>query len=191
MADTTTINQIRFTTADLDLLTDDGHRYEVIDGDLLVTRSPHWNHNKVVGRLYSAVDSWSLSDKGYGEAVLVPGIVFDQENAVEPDAVWVSDKNRLPEMLDQAGHLTEAPDLIIESLSPGSQNERRDREVKLKLYSVRGVREYWIVDWRTTKLEVYLRQNAKLTLVETLFPGDILRSHLLPGFELELQIVFL
>ncbi len=81
--------------------------------------------------------------------------------------------------------------LIIESLSPGSQNERRDREVKLKLYSVRGVREYWIVDWRTTKLEVYRRQTAKLTLVETLFPGDIVRSHLLPGFELQLQIVFL
>lgn len=191
MTDTTTVDQIRFTTADLDLLPEDGKRYEVIDGDLFVTRSPHWNHNKVVGRLYSAVDSWYLSDKGYGEAVLVPGIVFDQENAVEPDAVWVSDKNRLPQMLDAAGHLTEAPDLIIESLSSGTQNERRDREVKLKLYSVRGVREYWIVDWRTTKLEVYRRQNAKLTLVETLFSGDILRSHLLPGFELQLQIVFL
>lgn len=182
---------IRFTTADLELLPDNGDRYEVIDGELFVTRSPHWNHNKAAGRLYVALDAWSLSAEGFGEAVNTPGVVFDVENAVEPDAVWIADKAKLPQLLDSAGHLTQAPELVIESLSNGARNERRDREVKLKLYSVRGVREYWIVDWRTTKLEVYRRENTRLVLVETLFSGDILRSPLLPGFQVAIEILFL
>ncbi len=188
---TTTVKEIRFTTADLELLPDNGDRYEVIDGELFVTRSPHWNHNKAASRLCNALDSWALSAEGFGEAVTTPGVVFDLENAVEPDAVWVADKVRLPELLDSAGHLTQAPEIVIESLSPGEKNERRDREVKLKLYSIRGVREYWIVDWRTAKLEVYRRENARLVLVETLFAGDILHSPLLPGFQLAIEILFL
>ena len=186
-----TVTDIRFTTADLELLPDNGARYEVIDGELFVTRSPHWNHNKAASRLCNALDSWSLSAEGFGEAVTAPGVVFDPENAVEPDAVWIADKTHLLDILDNAGHLTQAPELVIESLSSGEKNERRDREVKLKLYSVRGVREYWIVDWRTAKLEVYRQENSRLVLVETLFTGDILRSPLLPGFQLAIEILFL
>lgn len=62
-----------------------------------------------------------------------------------------------------------APELIVEVLSPGTQNERRDREMKLKLYAERGVQEYWILDWRIQQLEVYRRQAALLRLVVTLF----------------------
>ncbi|MEM9272800.1 MAG: Uma2 family endonuclease [Cyanobacteria bacterium P01_F01_bin.143] len=187
----TTVKDIRFTTADLELLPENSDRYEVIDGELFVTRSPHWNHNKAASRLCNALDSWSLSAAGFGEAVTTPGVVFDQENAVEPDAVWIADKTRLPNILDSAGHLTQAPELVIESLDKRAKNARRDRELKLKLYSVRGVREYWIVDWRTSKLEVYRRENSRLVLVETLFPGDILTSPLLPNFQVAIEILFL
>jgi len=75
-----------------------------------------------------------------------------------------------------------APELVVEVLSPGTANERRDRKAKLKLYSVRGVSEYWIIDWRTRQLEVYRRDQAQLQLVATLFEADTLNSPLLPGF---------
>ncbi len=58
--------------------------------------------------------------------------------------VWASNE-RLTALLDDAGHLTAAPELIVEVLSSGAENIRRDREAKLKLYSSRGVREYGIV----------------------------------------------
>ena len=58
------------------------------------------------------------------------------------------------------------------------ENERRDREAKLKLYESRGVREYWIVDWRIQQLEVYRRDQAMLRLVATLFAEDVLTSPL-------------
>ncbi len=82
-----------------------------------------------------------------------------------------------------AGHLTAAPELVVEVLSPGAENERRDREVKLKLYSSRGVQEYWIVNWQKQQIEVYRRERATLKLIATLFMNDNLTSPLLPGLE--------
>ena len=71
---------------------------------------------------------------------------------------------------------------MVEVLSPGSENERRDREIKLKLYSRRGAEEYWIVNWQERRLEVYRHQEGILELEKTLNESDILQSSLLPGF---------
>jgi len=72
--------------------------------------------------------------------------------------------------------------LVIEVLSPGRANEVRDREVKLQLYSRRGVQEYWIADWRRHTVDVYRREDGALRLVATLSDGDTVTSPLLPGF---------
>jgi hypothetical protein len=108
-------------------------------------------------------------------------VIFDEENAVAPDVAWVS-RERLPGAIGEDGKLRVAPDLAVEVLSPGNQNERRDRDAKLRLYSVRGVREYWIVDWRAKSIEVYRRESAALNRVATLYAEDELTSPLLPGF---------
>ncbi|MEL6937408.1 MAG: Uma2 family endonuclease, partial [Cyanobacteria bacterium J06607_17] len=84
-----------------------------------------------------------------------------------------------------------APELIVEVLSPGVDNERRDRETKLKLYTSRGVQDYWILDWRLKQIEVYRRQSGLLQLEGTLFPGDSLSSPLLPGFTCAVERLFL
>jgi Uma2 family endonuclease len=75
-------------------------------------------------------------------------------------------------------------------LSPGATNERRDREAKLKLYSTRGVDEYWLVDWRTQTVVVYRRQAAQLRLQATLRREDPLASPLLPEFALTVAELF-
>ena len=98
-----------------------------------------------------------------------------------PDVVWASNE-RLAIVLDDAGHLTGAPELVVEVLSPGADRDRRDRELKLRLYSSRGSQEYWIVNWRLQQVEVYRREQAKLVLVATLFATDELSSLLLPNF---------
>ena len=175
-----TDERVRWTTADLELLPDNGNRYEIIDGELFVTRAPHWKHQQTFGRIYAAVDAWSQST-GLGEATISPGIIFSDADNVIPDVVWAS-KERLAVLLDEAGHLTAAPELIVEVLSAGVEQERRDREAKLKLYSVRGVQEYWLVDWRKQQVEVYRREKATLRLIATLFSQDELTCPLLPSF---------
>jgi Uma2 family endonuclease len=175
-----TTDRVRWTTADLELFPDTGNRYEIIDGELFVTRAPHWQHQKACTRICNALDSWSQKTS-LGETVQAPGIIFSDADNVIPDVVWAS-KERLAILLDEAGHLTAAPELIIEVLSSGPDNERRDRELKLKLYSSRGVREYWIIDWQRQQVEVYRREQAVLELAATLLPSDELNSPLLPGF---------
>lgn len=171
---------LRWTTEDLELLPDNGNRYEIIDGELIATRSPHWKHQEVCGRTFSGLDAWSQST-GLGQAAINPGIIFSDTDNVIPDVVWASNE-RLAILLDNAGHLTAAPELVVEVLSPGSENERRDKVAKLKLYSTRGVQEYWIVNWQTQQIEAYRREQAALKLVATLFVNDQLTTPLLPGF---------
>jgi Uma2 family endonuclease len=171
---------VRWTTADLELLPDDGRRYEIIDGELFVTRAPHWKHQNITGKLFSALNAWS-NDSGLGEGAVNPGIVFSEFDSVIPDVVWAS-YDRLATRLDEAGHLIAAPELVVEVLSAGEQNERRDREAKLKLYSAYGVLEYWIVDHYQRKLEVYRRDRAVLKLIATLYADDQLTSPILLGF---------
>ncbi len=181
-------SQLKWTSADLELLPEDGKRYEIIDGELFVTRAPHWQHQKVCGRLFTVLDTWSLAS-GLGYAVIGAGVIFGDNDEVIPDVIWVS-KERYDSLIDQAGHLLGAPELVIEVLSSGKENERRDRELKLKLYSSRGVLEYWIADWRHQQLEVYRRENGILKLQMTLYTTDSLTSPLLPEFACPLAQIF-
>ncbi|NET33198.1 MAG: Uma2 family endonuclease [Cyanothece sp. SIO1E1] len=173
--------QVRWTIHDLEVLPQsEGTRYEIIDGELFVTRSPHRKHQQVTGKIYAALDAWSTTS-GLGEAIPAPGIIPSDADNVIPDVVWVS-RERLTLIEDAAGHLTGFPELVVEVLSPGENNIRRDREAKLKLYSVQGVQEYWIVDRFSKRLEIYRRQDRQLVLIATLMAEDEITSPLLPGF---------
>jgi Uma2 family endonuclease len=172
---------LRLTVRDLECLPDvEGTRYELIDGDLHVSKSPSWHHQFTTLRIGSEFVIWDPQSLR-GVVLPAPGIIFSDDNSVIPDLVWIS-RSRARIGIDEAGHLTVAPDLVIEVLSPGPNNERRDRELKVTLYSRRGVAEYWIVDWQRRLVEIYRRSNAALELVATLFGDDVLTSPLLPGF---------
>lgn len=183
-------NPLRWTTRDLDAMPDDGgwKRYEIIDGELIVTRAPHIRHQGTAGKLHVRLETWSETT-GMGSAFQTPGVIFSPTDAVIPDVVWIS-RERLANGIDQAGHLIVAPELIIEVLSPGELNEQRDKEVKLKLYSLHGVQEYWIANWQLKTLEIYRRSDAQLHLVVTLLEGDTLTSPLLPGFSTPIAQIF-
>jgi Uma2 family endonuclease len=178
----------RWTSADLAVLPDDGKRYEIIDGELYISQQPHWYHQRACGKIAAALDAWSRQT-GAGAANVAPGVIFAEDDDVAPDVVWISQARRAT-ALGPEGHLHAAPELVVEVLSPGGANERRDREVKLKLYSRRGVLEYWIVDWRTQQIEVYWREQLALRLVATLYPTDTLTSPLLPGFAYQVAALF-
>jgi Uma2 family endonuclease len=177
-----------FTSADLELLPDDGTRYEIIDGELIMTRQPHWEHQTVCGYIFGELRQW-IKAGGYGRVSLAPGVIFGDTDNVVPDVAWISPA-RFAALLDSAGHLTGAPELVVEVLSPGLQNEQRDRETKRKLYEVRGVQEYWVVDWRIQQIEVYRREQAILRLTATLFANDTLTTPLLPGFACPIMRIF-
>jgi Uma2 family endonuclease len=181
-------DQLLWTSADLELMPDNGNRYEIINGELIVTRAPHNKHQDTCGNFHYVLKAWSIKT-GIGYAVIGAGVIFGDNDEVIPDVIWMS-REKYAALIDDTGHFRGAPDLAIEVLSTGTDNERRDREVKLKLYSSRGVLEYWIADWRAKQIQVYRRENGVLKLAMTLFESDTLTSPLLPDFSCLISQIF-
>jgi Uma2 family endonuclease len=170
----------RWTSADLESLPDDGTRYEIIDGELFMSKQPHVYHQDVCTKVCFELELWNRRANG-GKVLIAPGLIFADDNDVVPDVVWLSNET-LAIALGGDGKLHSAPDLAVEVLSPGSTNERRAGEAKLKLYSRRGVSEYWILSWQKREINVYRRADGQLRLEATLSESDTLESSLLPGF---------
>ncbi|MBD2325862.1 Uma2 family endonuclease [Alkalinema sp. FACHB-956] len=190
MVSNTVPNALKWTTRDLTIMPDDGGwvRHEIIDGELYVTRAPHIQHQGASGNFHFELEAWSRKTQ-LGKPYQVPGVIFTPTDAVIPDVVWIS-HDRLANGLDESGHLIVAPELIIEILSPGEQNQQRDRELKLKLYSRHGVQEYWIADWQQQAIAVYRHREGMLQLETTLLANDTLTSPLLPGFSTSVAMLF-
>jgi Uma2 family endonuclease len=176
-----------FTVADLELMPDDGQRYELIGGDLVVSHAPGLSHQAILDNLIWHIKNY-LASNSVGKAWSTPGVIFDNYNAVIPDLVFVSNE-RLGQVASTE-KVTGAPDLAIEVLSPGAENLRRDRSMKLKTYGKFGVSEYWIVDGFQRLVEVYHLAVGDLTLTTVLRFSDELTSALLPGFTCEFRQIF-
>ncbi len=160
--------------------TDDGNRYELIDGVLYVATQPHWRHQNIATNLSGELWFWNRQT-GAGKVLVEPGIIFASDTAIIPDIVWIH-RDRLAIVLDEDGKLHAAPDLAVEILSAGKENQTRDREKKRVLYERYGVQEYWIVDRWQRQIEVYRLVNGQLALTHTYGVADTLTSPLLLGF---------
>ena len=183
------MKSLRWTSHDLEPLpNDNSKRYEIIDGELYVSKQPHWEHQFICLQIATFLQMWSLQTQS-GTANFAPGLIFAEDDDVAPDVIWISNE-RLATSLWEDGKLHKSPELVVEVLSPGSTNERRDREFKLKLYSRRGTDEYWIVDRQERRVEIYRREDAILTLVSTLSESDTIQSSLLPGFTCKVKQFF-
>lgn len=181
---------LRWTVSAVEALPDrlDDTRYEIIDGELYVSKQPHWHHQLSCSRLLRALLSWDPQCRR-GESTLAPGVIFAEDEAAAPDLVWISHE-RLNTALAEDGKLHQAPELMVEVLSPGSANERRDREAKLLMYARRGVDEYWIVSWQARTVDVYRRGVHDLHYVATFSEADTLTSPLLPDFSTPVRDLF-
>lgn len=79
----------KMTSADLDLLPDDGKLYELIEGELYVSRQPSWDHQYTCGRLFRFLDEWN-EQSGLGVVNAAPRLIFGEDDDVAPDLVWIS-----------------------------------------------------------------------------------------------------
>lgn len=175
------------TVADLDIMPDDGNRYELIEGELFVSRSPSLTHQSVSGNLFRSVDTYLIQNP-IGRLWHTPGVIFSEFSGVIPDLVFVSHERR--NEIASGDRITGAPDLVIEIVSPGAENARRDRLAKRQLYGKYGVKEYWIVDFEKRTVEVYLLQGQTLKLQSTLTEQDEIKSSVLPGYRCKVEAIF-
>jgi Uma2 family endonuclease len=176
------------TIADLDAFPDDdGNRYELIEGVLYVSTAPGLPHQLVLKNLLFVLESY-LRTNHVGVIVPGPGTILSNYDAVIPDIVVI--RRERWDSVTSEQRVTGAPDIVVEILSPGAENRRRDLQVKRKLYAKYGVAEYWIVDNDDRSIAIYRLQNQSLENVITLRDDDVLTSPLLPAFELTVRSIF-
>jgi Uma2 family endonuclease len=175
------------TVGDLDLMPDDNNRYEIVDGEILVSRAPSLTHQRICRKLLVSIEK-HLSENPIGEIWPTPGVVFNDFNGVVPDLAFVSNERR--NEIVAGDRITGAPDLVIEIVSPGPDNERRDRVVMRQQYARFGVREYWIVDPAGRTIDIYNLEHRGLKLAATFGEEDTVRSAVLPGYSCRVLEIF-
>ena len=182
-----TTTKTLYTEDDLLRMPHDGHRYELIEGELLVSRAPSLTHQRISRNLLIIIDAY-LEGNPIGEVLATPGVMLGESNGVIPDLVFITIERR--DAIASGERLTGAPDLVIEILSPGAENAQRDRRAKRQLYGKHGVKEYWVVDPESRVIEIYHSQSGVLELIRSVSVEGKISSALLPGFECGARSVF-
>lgn len=175
------------TVEDLDAMPEDGNRYEVIEGELFVSRAPGIPHQIVSGNLFYQIKNY-LEQNPIGQVIATPGLVFSQYSGVIPDIVFYTHE-RGGDIIS-GERLVAAPNIVIEILSPGRENISRDRVAKRQLYAKHNVEEYWIIDSENRSVEIYALGSGALELVSMLRDQDKITSRVLPAFSCSVSSVF-
>jgi Uma2 family endonuclease len=158
-----------------------GERWELVDGEVLVTPGPHWSHQDLVGELYVRLREY-LRSTNVGKVYLSPLDV-----RLEPGLVLQPDLLAVP-----GGHLANANDVVsklllaVEVISPSSS--RGDRVTKRPRYQRNRVPEYWIVDSGSQTIERWQPDDERpAVLAESLnwHPADASQP-----FELDIPAYF-
>jgi Uma2 family endonuclease len=149
----------RYTVQEVLAFPEDGNRYELIHGELLVSPAPMLRHQRVVQRLFLALVDY-LKPLGLGETVYCvdADISWGDDTLVQPDLFVAA-----PEELSARWDTVKTLLLAIEVLSPRSG--RADRVLKRGAYQENRVATYWIVDHEAGLVEVWRPDDARPLVV--------------------------
>ena len=175
----------RVSFAELQLWPDDGRRYELYDGEVIVVPSPLPRHQRVALLI---ADIFLDYERVAGGVVLTApiDIVFSEFDVLQPDVVFFREERRF--LLDMMEATRVAPDLVVEVLSRST--EARDRKRKKGLFARFGVPEYWIVDPVANTIELYVLEAGSYTLVAVCTEHDEVHSPTLPGLVFDARRIF-
>jgi len=158
----------RFTWADYRSWPDD-ERWEIIAGvAYAMAPSPSVAHQEIVSALNGELRAF-LEGRPCDVLPSPMDVKLSDEDVVQPDLLVYCDPSQ-----NKDSHIEGPPAIVIEVLSPGSQ--QHDRMRKLHLYARAGVKEYWIVGPKDQLVEVLVLKDGRYTIQHALGPRDDLVS---------------
>ncbi|MDP9362959.1 MAG: Uma2 family endonuclease [Chloroflexota bacterium] len=184
-AATSTASRV-WTYADLEQMpeSEDGRRYEIIDGDLIATASPIPLHQLVLIRATRGFDRAALAADA-GVVLTAPiDVRFAPRQVAVPDLLFIA-RDRLDIIGPKA--IEAAPDIVVEIFSPSTRS--RDRGRKMDMYARFGVREYRLIDPEAGSVVAFELRNGHYQALPQ--EGGVARSKVLPGLAIDLASLFL
>ena len=182
---TQTRTAYRWRTGDLESLPDTPWlRYEIIDGELLVSTRPHLQHSEIIVHL--VVLLYAVVRTHGGKVLAEPGLVWGEEaedNVVPDIAVVLPDRLHLT----TGRALSGTPNIAIEVVSDSTRTV--DYVQKRYLYERTGAQEYWIVDRFVRRVEVWRFTGDYPTSV-SYSDGNTLTTPLLPDLAIPIHEIW-
>lgn len=133
--------QVEWTLEMVHALPDDGNRYELLDGELLVSRSPSFAHQRVLQCLYDRVRPYTQALGDCDTLIAPAAVTFSLRRELQPDLLVLPIVGgHKAEKFADVGRLL----LAVEVVSPSTT--RNDRYRKRPAFQQEGVPETWIVD---------------------------------------------
>ena len=177
--------QPRVGYTDLVHMPEDGRRYEIHGGELVVVPSPLVRHQVVVGAVFRILDSHAR--RSGGRALVAPlDVVFDEFDVVQPDVLFF--RAERVHLLQPDAVTRHAPDIVVEVLSPSTAAADRGR--KMQTFARYAVPEYWIVDPVARQLEVHALEGGVYRATQVASGDDTVRSVLLRDLTFEATRLF-
>ncbi|MDQ3692013.1 MAG: Uma2 family endonuclease [Chloroflexota bacterium] len=172
-----------YTYADLADLPDDGTRYEILGGELLVSPAPSRAHQDTLAALLVLFRQFVVTTR-LGKVYMAPlDVKLSAYTTVQPDLLYISGerlRNQGP------GAIAGAPELALEVLSPTTRSV--DMVRKFAAYAAAGIQEYWIVDPTRYTISVHALVDGTYERVED--TEETARSVVLAGLEIVVADVF-
>jgi Uma2 family endonuclease len=175
----------RVSFAELCQWPDDGRRYELYDGEVIVVPSPLPRHQLVAVRITGLLLEYAEASGGLALAAPLD-IVLTAYDVVQPDVVFFRKERRGQIRMLETTRIP--PDLAVEVLS--RTTERRDRGRKMDLFARSGIPEYWIADPIGNVLEVYVLHDARYAPSGAFSDRDQVVSPTLTGLVFDARQLF-
>ena len=167
--------QPRLGYSDLLVMPDDGRRYEIHGGELVVVPSALPCHQIAVTELVMLLSVYGRTSGGIALAAPLD-LVLDEHDVVQPDFVFFRAERR--HLVQPYAVTRAAPDIAVEVLSPSTVSVDRGR--KMRMFARYGVPEYWIVDPVRLEIEVHTLEQGAYRQAQVATGVDTVRSVLLP-----------
>jgi Uma2 family endonuclease len=174
-----------WTYEDYAALPDDGHRYEIVNGVLVMTPAPTPEHQDIVLEI-AAYLRIHIKLAGLGRVFPSPiDVDLGPKNVFQPDVVVVLNAH-----LDRvaAKKIVGAPDLVVEVVSPGSGV--MDRIAKYAIYARAGIPEYWIVKPEKKTVEIFVLEDGEYGSLGIFGGQQTLSSRVVPGSSVRVEQFF-
>lgn len=177
--------ELQFTYSDYKEFPEDGKRYEILEGRLLMVPSPFTPHQRISFKLSHCLGSY-IEGKGAGEMFCAPyDVVLSEITVVQPDIIYVSKENS---KIITEENIKGIPDLVIEIVSKTSK--KNDETTKKMIYAQSNIKEYWAAYPESKEIKVYVGPEKGYFLWKTFSIEDLLSTPTFPDLNLKLTDVF-